>query len=268
MKTKTAIGMALCLVLPACTKAAEKEGASGGAPSTAAPSAQDAGQLAEQSSNAAPAAASGASTKPGGALVAGPAGAKGTLSITIRWTATTVSGEPDSGTTTIVYNRTTEMECPVESNGEQSFSYFALLDGKNEDNPFAPTGSYEQWLNERCAGTITVNDTYHFNDPTIMGEEPVVSTTGTRPFDLSDIPYSIETDLIRAHTRYQFISPYAEGFQRHAAEGYPAKLEAASSAPMATMDFTLEGPIGGGKQIVDVQGGKLYVDWTFTRGRQ
>jgi hypothetical protein len=33
------------------------------------------------------------------------------------------------------------------------------------------------------------------------------------------------------------------------------------------MDFTLEGPIGGGKQEIAVEGGRLYVDWTFTRGR-
>ena len=44
-------------------------------------------------------------------------------------------------------------------------------------------------------------------------------------------------------------------------------LVKASAAPMAVMDFTLEGPIGGGKREVAVQGGMLYVDWTFTRGR-
>jgi hypothetical protein len=36
---------------------------------------------------------------------------------------------------------------------------------------------------------------------------------------------------------------------------------------MATMDFTLEGPIGDGKREVAVQGGILQVDWTFSRGR-
>ena len=64
-----------------------------------------------------------------------------------------------------------------------------------------------------------------------------------------------------------FISPSAGGFQQQEAPGYPAKLVTASAAPMAVMDFTLEGPIGGGKREVKVQGGMLYVDWTFTRGR-
>jgi hypothetical protein len=36
---------------------------------------------------------------------------------------------------------------------------------------------------------------------------------------------------------------------------------------MATMDFTLEGPIGDGKREVAVQGGILQVEWTFSRGR-
>jgi hypothetical protein len=64
-----------------------------------------------------------------------------------------------------------------------------------------------------------------------------------------------------------FLSPSTDGFQQEAAPGYEAKLVKASAAPMATMDFTLEGPIGGGKREVPVQGGILKVDWTFTRGR-
>ncbi|MDZ7627645.1 MAG: hypothetical protein U5J99_04445 [Parvularculaceae bacterium] len=270
MRAKSAIGLALIFALTACSKAKDADGVSGDAVSGSATSAQVLMQPSSQSSDAGPGnatAAASTSKTNGGGLVAEPSDVEGFLSITIKWISEIVTGDPNSGITTVGYNRATEMECPLTSNSEQSFSYFTLLDGLNDDDPFAPTGSYQQWLNERCAGTITLNDTYHFNDPTTAGEEPVVRTTGTRPFDLSDIPYTIETDLIRARTRYQFISPSAEGFQRHAAEGYPAKLETASSAPMATMDFTLEGPIGGGKEIVDVQGGKLYVDWTFTRGR-
>ena len=52
-----------------------------------------------------------------------------------------------------------------------------------------------------------------------------------------------------------------------AARGDAAKLVAASAAPMATLDFTLEGPIGDGKREIAVQGGKVWVDWVFTRGR-
>jgi hypothetical protein len=36
---------------------------------------------------------------------------------------------------------------------------------------------------------------------------------------------------------------------------------------MATMDFTLEGPIGDGKREVAVQGGRVWIEWVLTRGR-
>ena len=52
-----------------------------------------------------------------------------------------------------------------------------------------------------------------------------------------------------------------------AARGDAAKLVSASAAPMATMDFTLEGPIGDGKREVAVQGGRVWIDWVLTRGR-
>jgi hypothetical protein len=94
-----------------------------------------------------------------------------------------------------------------------------------------------------------------------------VRTTGTRPLSTGDTPLTVETDLNRARTRYMFLTPSTDGFQQEAAPGYEAKLVKASAAPMATMDFTLEGPIGGGKREVAVQGGVLKVDWTFSRGR-
>lgn len=40
------------------------------------------------------------------------------------------------------------------------------------------------------------------------------------------------------------------------------------AAPMAKMDFTLEGPIAGGKREIAVRGGTLKVEWTFSRGRR
>ena len=133
--------------------------------------------------------------------------------------------------------------------------------------PLAATGSYQPWWNEDCTGSLTLDDTYHFNDPTTAGPEPIIHTTGTRPLKTGDTPLTIETDLNRARTRYLFITPSTGGFQQEAARGDAAKLVEASAAPMATMDFTLEGPIGDGKREVAVQGGKLWVDWVFTRGR-
>ena len=132
----------------------------------------------------------------------------------------------------------------------------------------AATGSYQPWWNEECTGTLTVDDTYHFNDPTTAGPEPVIPTTGTRPLKTGDTPLTIETDLNRARTRYLFLSPSTSGFVQAAARGDAAKVVSASAAPMATMDFTLEGPIGDGKREIAVQGGKVWIDWVFTRGRK
>jgi hypothetical protein len=204
--------------------------------------------------------------KPGGSLVAEKAGVEGVLAITIRWSAEIVKGIPAEGLITEVYKRTTQLVCPVISSNAASYSYFAAFDNPNGD-VFAATGSYQPWWNEECTGSLTIEDSYHFNDPTRAGPEPIVRTSGTQQLSTGDTPLTVETDLNRARTRYMFISPSAGGFQQHEAEGYPARLVPASSAPMATMDFTLEGPIGGGKQEIVVEGGLLHVDWTFTRGR-
>jgi hypothetical protein len=207
----------------------------------------------------------GPTAKPGGGFLAEASGVEGNLSIKIRWDAQTVKGIPEEGQITEVYKRTAQLLCPVTSSAEAAFSYFTVIDNPNSSDPFAATGSYQQWLNEECSGTLTVDDTYHFNDPTTAGPEPIVHTSGTRSFRLGDIPFTIETDLNKARTRYLFLSPSAAGFQQHEAPGYPAKLVSASAAPMATMGFTLEGPIGDGKGEFKVQGGMVYVDWTFTR---
>ena len=208
----------------------------------------------------------GPTLKPGGGLVAEPAGVEGNLAIAIRWSAEIVKGVPAEGLTTWVYKRTAQLVCPVTSSTEAPASYFASFDNPNGD-PMAATGSYQAWWNEDCTGSLTVDDTYHRDDPTLAGPEPVVRTTGTRPLSTADTPLTVETDLNRARTRYMFITPSTSGFQQEAAEGYEAKLVAASAAPMATMDFTLEGPIGGGKREIAVEGGIVEVDWTFTRGR-
>lgn len=215
-----------------------------------------------------PAPSAGSTAKPGGGLVAEESGVEGSLAIKIRWESQTVKGIPEEGQITEVYKRTAQLLCPVTSNDEAAFSYFNLIDNPGSSDPFAATGAYQQWLNEECNVTLTIDDTYHFNDPTIAGPEPIVHTSGTRSFSVGDIPFTIETDLNKARTRYMFLSPSADGFQQHEAPGYPAKLVSATAAPIATMDFTREGPIGGGKGEIKVQGGMVYVDWTFTRGRQ
>jgi hypothetical protein len=213
-----------------------------------------------------PATTAGPVAKPGGGLLAERSGADARLDIEIKWSATIVVGVPAEGLITSVYNRKAALSCPITSSAEAPYSYFAAMDNPNGD-PLAATGSYQPWWNEDCTGTLTIDDTYHADDPTIAGPEPIVHTRGTRPLRTADTPLTVETDLNRARTRYLFISPSTDGFQQEAAEGYPAKLVPASAAPKATMDFTLEGPIGDGHRVEKVQGGTLQVDWTFTRGR-
>lgn len=228
---------------------------------------QTADGTAVETPDSAPAASTaGPTPKPGGGLTAEPSGIEGSLAITIKWSAEIVTGIPAEGLTTTVYKRSAQLLCPITSSGEASYSYFAAFDNPNGD-PLAATGSYQPWFNEDCTGTLTLDDTYHADDPTLAGPEPIVHTTGTRPLRTPDTPLTVETDLNRARTRYLFIAPNTDGFQQEAAEGYPAKLVPASAAPMATMDFTLEGPIGDGRREVAVQGGTLQVDWAFTRGR-
>ncbi|MRR12440.1 hypothetical protein EG835_08250 [bacterium] len=208
----------------------------------------------------------GPAPKPGGGLLAEPSGVEGVLAISIRWSAKIVVGVPAEGLTTTVYKRAAQLVCPVTSGDEAATSYFAVFDNPNGD-PTAATGSYQPWWNEDCTGSLTIDDTYHADDPTLAGPEPVVRTTGTRPLSTPDTPLTVETDLNRARTRYMFVTPSTDGFQQEAAPGYEAKLVKASAAPMATMDFTLEGPIGDGKREVPVSGGILQVEWTFSRGR-
>ncbi len=217
-------------------------------------------------SDAQQASVAGPAPKPGGGLLSEPADVEGSLTISIVWSARIVTGIPAEGLTTSVYKRVTQLVCPVTSGSEAETSYFAVFDDPQAD-PMLATGSYQPWWNEDCTGSLAVEDTFHADDPTLAGPEPIVRTTGTRPLSTRDTPLTVETDLNRARTRYMFIAPSADGFQREAAEGYEAKLIAASAAPLATLDFTLEGPIGDGQGEIAVQGGTVQVAWTFTRGR-
>ena len=253
----------LLAVLVACGE--PSVGSDTRSPSTPAASpAAEPGAAARKGAPAPPSA--GPAAKPGGGLVAEPAGIEARVAIDIRWSATIVKGIPAEGLITTVYKRTAHLDCPITSGDEAAYAYFAAFDNPNGD-PLAATGSYQPWWNEECTGSLTLDDTYHFNDPTIAGPEPVIHTTGTRPLKTGDTPLTIETDLNRARTRYLFISPSTSGFVQAAARGDAAKVVTASAAPMAKLDFTLEGPIGDGKREVAVQGGKLWVDWVFTRGR-
>lgn len=262
-EAKAGLTAVLVVMLVACGAPSAGGGASSSPASTekapAAPIAKT--ERGKQASTSA-----GPVAKPGGGLLAEPSGVDGNLSIVIRWLATTVKGVPAEGQITEVYKRTAQLECPITSGDEAAYSYFAAFDNPNGD-PMAATGAYQPWWNEECTGTLTVDDTYHFNDPTTAGAEPVIPTTGTRPLRTGDTPLTIETDLNRARTRYLFIAPSTSGFVQAAARGDAAKVVSASAAPMATMDFTLEGPIGDGKREVAVQGGKVWIDWVFTRGR-
>lgn len=208
----------------------------------------------------------GPAPRPGGGLVAEPSGAEGVFTISIRWSAKIVTGDSNIGVTTVVYKRTTQLVCPVTSGDESPASYFAAFDRPNAD-PTVATGSYQPWWNENCAGSLTVDDTFHSDDPTLAGPEPVLRTTGTQPLETPDAPMTVETDLNRARTRYLFLAPDAVGFQREVAPGAEPSLVRASGAPMAALDFTLEGPIGDGKREIAVQGGVVQVEWTFARGK-
>jgi len=157
------------------------------------------------------------------------------------------------------------LDCPITSGDEAAYSYFAAFDNPDGD-VMAATGSYQPWWNEECSGTLKIDDSRHADDPTIKGPEPTVHTRGVRPLSTGDTPLTVETDLQRGRTRYMFIAPSTDGFQQEAAPGYSdATLVAASAAPMATLDITLEGPIGDGKHEFAVAGGVVQVDWTFTR---
>jgi hypothetical protein len=199
-------------------------------------------------------------------VLAEPEGVEALIAIDIRWSATLVTGIPDEGVTTTVYQHTAHLDCPITSGAESPHSYFATLDNPNGD-VLAATGSYQPWWNEGCTGSLTVNDTYHQDDPTLAGPEPVIPTTGTRPLDTADAPLTIETDLNRARTRYRFVTPDADGFEWAGEPGREPSLVRASAAPLATLDFTLEGPIGGGEREIAVPGGKVWVAWVLTRGR-
>ncbi len=261
-ETKAVLTLVLAAVLVACGEPSVGSGRSSSTSTAEAPA--DRTTEARKDKQIPP--ATGPAAKPGGGLMAEPSGVDGHLSIQIRWSATTVKGIPSEGQITEVYNRTAHLDCPVTSGDEASYSYFAAFDNPNGD-VFAATGSYQPWWNEECTGTLTVDDTYHHNDPTLAGPEPIIPTTGTRPLRTGDTPLTIETDLNRARTRYLFISPSTSGFVQAAARGDAEKVVSASAAPMATMDFTLEGPIGDGKREVAVQGGRVWIDWVFTRGR-
>jgi len=88
--------------------------------------------------------------------------------------AKTVKGIPEEGQITSVQAHGTNccVPSPPATRPHSRTSTSSII--RTAADPFAATGSYQQWLNEECTGTLTLDDTYHFNDPTTAGAEPVV----------------------------------------------------------------------------------------------
>ena len=127
-------------------------------------------------------------------------------------------------------------------------------------------GSYQPWFNEGCTGSMTVNNTFQLDDPTIPGPEPVIHTTGTVKIDTRDTLITVETDLHRNETRYMIIPPQGS-FHRDASYGEkPTKqtLSAIPANPVVAGPYA--GPIKSGRFEKQLGGGSYAVDWTFIRG--
>jgi len=130
----------------------------------------------------------------------------------------------------------------------------------------AAAGRFQQWLNDDCSGTMTVNDSIQLDDPTLMGIEPPVLTHGRAEIESGQTLISIETDLERGETRYRIISPSAQGFTRDAGNGNAARTESANALPLAVLDIgPKRGPIQSGEFTQAVQGGQISVSWTLVR---
>ena len=130
----------------------------------------------------------------------------------------------------------------------------------------AAAGRFQQWLNDDCGGTMTVNDSIQLDDPTLMGIEPPVLTHGRAEIESGQTLISIETDLERGETRYRIISPSAQGFTRDAGNGNAARTESANALPLAVLDIgPKRGPIQSGEFTQAVQGGQISVSWTLVR---
>lgn len=126
--------------------------------------------------------------------------------------------------------------------------------------------SYQPWFNEGCTGTMTVNNTFQLDDPTIPGPEPIIHTTGTEKIDTRDTLVTVETDLKRKETRYMIIPPQGS-FHRDASYGeQPTQQTLAAIPANPVVAGPYPGPIQTGRYEKQLSGGSYVVDWTFVRG--
>ncbi len=131
----------------------------------------------------------------------------------------------------------------------------------------AAAGNYQPWFNEGCSGTMTVNNTFQLDDPTIPGPEPVIRTTGTRKINTRDTLVTVETDLKRNETRYMVI-PLQESFRRDGYAGEKPKQETLAAIPVNPLVAgPYPGPIQSGRYEKRLNGGAYVVEWVFTRIR-
>lgn len=139
--------------------------------------------------------------------------------------------------------------------------------GKAADTAVADAAdSYQPWYNEGCTGTMTVNNTFQLDDPTIAGPEPIIRTTGTDKVDTRDTLVTVETDLKRKQTRYMIIPPEGS-FHRDASYGEkPTRqtLMAIPANPVVVGPYP--GPIQSGSYEKKLSGGSYSVEWSFSRG--
>lgn len=126
--------------------------------------------------------------------------------------------------------------------------------------------NYLPWYNEGCVGTMTVNNSFQADDPTIPGPEPVLRTTGTRKIETQETLVTVETELNRNETRYMIIPPQ-EKFHRDAYAGEQERDEMLAAIPAPLIIGPYPGPIQAGRYTQNLNGGSYSVDWEFARGK-
>ena len=129
----------------------------------------------------------------------------------------------------------------------------------------AAADNYQPWFNEGCTGTMTVNNTFQLDDPTIPGPEPILRTTGTRKIETRDTLVTIETDLKRNETRYMIIPPQGT-FTRDASPGEQPSQENLMAIPAnPVVAGPYPGPIQTGRFDKSLSGGSYSIEWVFAK---
>jgi hypothetical protein len=124
--------------------------------------------------------------------------------------------------------------------------------------------SYLAWYNEGCTGTMTVNNSFQLDDPTIPGPEPILRTVGTRSFNTRETLVTVETDLKRNETRYMILAPQ-EKFQRDAYPNEKPSNETLTAIPVnPVIAGPFPGPIQAGRYGKTLATGAYAVEWSFS----